>query len=78
MTDRDVQMLIDLARAVRAGCIASGLTRELDQVCDVVGHLELWAESMRDNGSGRQSDLRAEVLAQAVSHLVAVSARGVA
>lgn len=75
MTDREAQMLIDLARAVRAGCFASGLTDELVYVCDAVAGLASWAESMRDNGSGWQSDLRAEELAQGVARLVAVAAR---
>lgn len=62
MTDRDTQMLVDLADAIRAACMRSGLTPELHQVCDMVTALEIWSESMRDNGPGALTELHADGL----------------
>jgi len=55
MTDRETQMLVDLADAIRARCGDAHVA----ELCD---WLTVWAESIRDNGYGTLTEMHAASL----------------
>jgi len=55
MMDRDTQLLLDLADAIRARCADSNVN-------DLCAWLAEWAASMRDNGPGGLTELHADSL----------------
>ena len=60
LSDRDTQMLCDLADAIRARCADA-------HVADLCEWLAEWAASMRDNGQSTLTELHADSLRRRIA-----------